>query len=421
MLKTILRKEHKNKWERRVALTPDAVSELNQAGFLIAIEPSEFRVFDDESYVSCGSESSLNLADYELILGIKEPPVDSIQKHQTHLCFSHTIKGQDYNMPLLQKFIDQKATLIDYELMMNESGIRTIAFGRYAGIGGAIDTLWLYGQMLAEQGINSVLSEMKQTWEYQSLANAQRLIEPIDINQDKKPLRVVILGNGKVGMGAAEVCRWLNLPEISAQDISEGHYDDEHHWFSVLDVTEMYGRIEDGGFDRDEYTKEGKTLYRSRFKELLTHCDVVLQSSFWTDHYPRHMDADDFRKNADILPAILGDISCDIDGSFVCTKKITDIENPVYRYHPETEEITDGLEGEGMAVMAIDNLPCELPADASSHFSNVLSVHLPALMQLDFDNDFESLPLIEELKNAVIVYRGELTPNFQYLKRYLST
>ena len=419
MLKTILRREHKNRWERRVAISPTAAGQLKSQGFQLDVESSEDRIYTDATYEA----EDLQITDtphlHQLVLGIKEPPIESIQEHQVHLCFSHTIKGQDYNMPLLQRFLDQDATLIDYELMKDERGIRTIAFGRFAGIAGAIDTLWLYAQILQRENTQTILSEMTQSWEYGSVASAETKLSAIDINRDKRPLRIIVLGNGKVGMGCAEVCRWLGLPEISAEAIAAGHYDDEHHWFSVLDVSEMYAKDDGSDFDRDEYYQYGKAKYHSRFKEMLGHCDVVLMSSFWTEEFPRHMELDDFAQYANVLPKILGDISCDISGAFACTMKVTDIENPVYTFFPQSRTIEDGLHDAGLPIMAIDNLPCELSKDASDHFSSVLSSHLPDLMTMDMKQDFEQLQLNAEIKDSIIVYRGELTPNFKYLEQYL--
>ena len=131
------------------------------------------------------------------------------------------------------------------------------------------------------------------------------------------------------------------------------------------------------------------------------------------------MELEDFAQHADVLPKILGDISCDISGAFACTMKVTDIENPVYTFFPESRTIEDGLHDAGLPIMAIDNLPCELSKDASDHFSSVLSSHLPDLMTMDMKQDFEQLQLNAEIKDSIIVYRGELTPNFKYLEQYL--
>jgi len=419
MLKTILRKEHKNRWERRVALTPDSVAKLHAAGLRIDIESCDTRVFSNASYLAAGAELVQTPDRHDLVLGIKEPPVTSIQTDQLHLCFSHTIKGQEYNMPLLQKFIDQRATLIDYELMTNEQGVRTIAFGRFAGIAGAIDTLWLYVKKLRLNDRVSCLEGLKQTWEYQTVAAAQQALQELD-SQSGEPVHVVILGDGKVGQGTREVCEWLGLQAITAKQLYHGEYDINSSWYCIMAKEEIYARLDKQEFDCADYLREGKATHRSRFTDLIDKVDVVLQTSYWTDFYPRHMEDADFKTYADQLPEVLGDISCDINGSFACTKRITNIDSPAFTYDHHTGELRDGLESGYMGVMAIDNLPCELSSDASNHFSQALQKHLPALMQIHFSDDYNDLALDDELKRAIIVYQGELTPDYKYLQEHLS-
>ena len=162
MLSTVIRKEHKNDWEKRTALTPSDASELIAQGFPIQVEPSDIRIYADADYKHQQVPVSGCPKNAEFVVGIKEPPVDSIQPHQVHLAFSHTIKGQDYNMGLLQKFIDQEATLIDYEPIANEQGARTIAFGRFAGIAGAIDSFYVAGEKLKALGRESSFQSVKQ-------------------------------------------------------------------------------------------------------------------------------------------------------------------------------------------------------------------------------------------------------------------
>ena len=162
MLKTIIRKEHKNQWERRAPLTPEAVKVLTEQGLDIELESCDVRIFSDQEYQDAGAKYPAHPDNAEFVLGIKEPPVDSIKYGQVHLAFSHTIKGQDYNMPLLQKFLDEKATLLDYEPIIDPvTGQRTIAFGRYAGIAGAVDSFHVLGQKLAQKGFENAIVESK--------------------------------------------------------------------------------------------------------------------------------------------------------------------------------------------------------------------------------------------------------------------
>ena len=417
MLKTILRKEHKNKWERRTPLTPDAVNNLNEINLRIDVESSDVRIFEDSQYQISGLQMYNTPDNHQLIIGIKEPPVDSIQKEQVHLCFSHTMKGQDYNMPLLQKFIDQKATLLDYELMADETGKRTIAFGRHAGIAGAIDTFWIAGQKLDLKACKSGLSDINQTVTYKTIESAKAQLANIDL-QSNTAVRVLIIGSGNVGKGAEEVCQWLGLPKLEAELFLENNLP-EGSWYSVLSSSHLHQRVTGGDFDYQEYLQKGKGSYKSLFGSFLGRFDIVLQTSYWTDFYPKHLTREQFIEHKNNLPWVLGDITCDIDGSFECTKKASTIDKPAFTYHPANDSITDGVSLEGITVMSIDNLPCELSLDASQHFSAKLEEYSPYLMKMNLHNNITDINLPDELKKAVIVYKGELTDDFQYLNEYL--
>ncbi|MCP3674524.1 MAG: alanine dehydrogenase [Gammaproteobacteria bacterium] len=417
MLKTILRKEHKNKWERRTPLCPSAIDNLIDYGFPVDVEVSDVRIFGDESYQSIDAVTFSTPDNHQLIIGIKEPPIDSIKPSQVHLCFSHTIKGQEYNMPLLQRFIDNQATLFDYELMADENGIRTIAFGEYAGIAGAIDSFWIAGQKLILKAESSPLSEVKQTIHYETIDNVKRALSKINL-QEGKAIRILIIGNGNVGRGAEKVCKWLNLPQLSAEKFLDNQLL-EGSWYTVLNCEDIHQRIDAGKFDWDEYIEKGKAFYRSKIESLLGRFDILIQASFWTDFYPRHLDNQQLIKNEQQLPWVIGDISCDIDGSFVCTQKASSIDQPAFSYDPTDGSMTDGISRDDMTVMSIDNLPCELSLDASEHFSQKLEEYTPHLMGMNLTKPFNELALPDEIKRAVIVYNGELTENFQYLNDYL--
>ena len=231
MLNTVIRKEHKNDWEKRVALTPSDVESLILKGFPIKVEKSEIRVFADSEYQALNISLDGCPAKGEFVVGIKEPPIDSIESNQVHLAFSHTIKGQDYNMVLLQKFLDQKATLIDYEPIVDSNGQRTIAFGRFAGIAGAIDSFFISGQKFTAMKQQSCLSQVKQTWQYGSIEQVKQHFNSINVEQGE-PVRVVIVGTGNVGKGSEEVCQWLGLKKVDIQDLINGNAPDGS-WYAV--------------------------------------------------------------------------------------------------------------------------------------------------------------------------------------------
>lgn len=417
MLKTLIRKELKNQWEKRVALTPADAAELAAKGLPLSVEPSDFRVYPDTDYFSQYKILAGKPANAELVIGIKEPPVDSIKPGQVHLAFSHTIKGQDYNMPLLQRFIDQKATLIDYEPIVDEIGVRTIAFGRFAGIAGAIDSFYTAGLKYKMLGSEFCLPEIKQCWQYASIEQIRQELDAIKLKQGE-PLRVLINGNGNVGMGSVEVCQWLGLPEINIERLIAGEVPDGS-WYAVAGCEHVNQRKDGDPFDMQDFIEQGAEAYTSSFDQLLGKFNILLQAFYWTDKYPKHLDLKCMRKHKDRLPLVVGDISCDINGSLACTSKASDIEHPAFTFVVDSGETLEGVQAEGVSVMSIDNLPCELPLDSSRYFSNILKGYLPNLASIQLDKPFEQCGLIPELARAVIVYKGKLTPDFRYLASFL--
>ncbi len=417
MLSTVIRKEHKNSWEKRAALTPSDAAELVNIGYPLSVEPSDIRVFSDADYASLDVSLKGCPRQGEFVVGIKEPPVESIQANQVHLAFSHTIKGQDYNMPLLQKFIDQNATLIDYEPIVDSSGKRTIAFGRFAGIAGAIDSFFVAGKKAMAKKELSCLTEVKQTWEYQSIDKVKSHFDSIDVTQGT-PVRVLIVGTGNVGKGSEEVCQWLGLTKIDIDELLSGNVP-PGSWYAVASSRHINRRTDEGAFDMQDFVEQGVDAYESTFDKLLGTFDILLQTPYWTERYPKHLSRERMLKHSESLPLVVGDISCDINGSLECTTKASDIDTPAFTYDVNTNESTDGVLESGITVMSIDNLPCELSFDASQHFSNILKGYMQNLMSIDLTKPFEDCGLIEELAGAVIVYNGELTPEYRYLQAFL--
>ncbi|MCW9015978.1 MAG: alanine dehydrogenase, partial [Kangiellaceae bacterium] len=401
MLNTVIRKEHKNDWEKRTALIPSDAAELVEKGFPVSVEPSPIRVYSDTEYESAGVSLQGCPEKGEFVIGIKEPPVSSIQANQVHLAFSHTIKGQDYNMGLLQKFIDQKATLLDYEPIVDDTGKRTIAFGRFAGIAGAIDSFFVAGEKYAARKEASCLTEVKQTWQYGCIDRVKEHFASVDVNSGV-PVQVLIVGTGNVGKGSEEVCQWLGLPQISIDDLLAGDAPGGS-WYAVASSRHINARIDGEAFDMDDFVEHGVDKYESTFDQLLGKFSILLQTPYWTEKYPKHMDQARMEANKASLPLVVGDISCDINGSLECTTKASDIDTPAFTYNVDSKISADGVVADGITVMSIDNLPCELSLDASKHFSGILKGYMENLMAVDLTKSFEECGLIPELARAVIV------------------
>ena len=420
MLKIAIREETKNKWERRTPLVAEAVKTLQSDGIEIAVQKSPIRIQPEAEFIAAGAKIVDSVDNANCVLGIKEPVVERVQQGQIHVAFSHTIKGQAYNMPLLQRFIDQKASLIDYETIVDESGARLIAFGRYAGIAGAVDTLCGLGKKFAAIECDSPLTELNMTYHYETIETLKSALNGFDM-QTGTPVQALIVGTGRVGQGAREVLEWVGLPEVTPEAFLAGDLP-SGSWFCQLKSAHIHRRIDGGAFDYSEFVEYGKARYESSFDQALGKFNVLIQTPYWTEKYPKHLDAARMKTHVDDLPLVIGDISCDIDGSLECTQKASTIDAPFFSYNPYTGLIADTIstEADHPLVMSIDNLPCELSMDASRHFSSCLVEYIPSIAGWDLNTPLESLDLPEPIKKALIVYNGELTPDYQYLEKFLA-
>ncbi len=432
-MKIGIRREDKNEWEARAPLTPPDTKKLIDQGIQIVLQPSPIRIFSDTEYVDAGATTSENLSDCSLILAVKEIPIDFIEDGKAYLFFSHTIKGQDYNMPLLQTMIDKKTQLLDYERIVDAEGRRLIFFGRHAGLAGMIDTLWALGQRLAQEGIPSPFSKIKKTYEYGGLENAKKALEKIagelsktGVPKEVQPLVVGFTGYGNVSQGAQEIFDIFPHKELSPKELlSESSFTEKDHllYKVIFKEKDLVETIDSGNqfILQDYYDNPEK--YQSKFERYLPELSVLVNCIFWDIKYPRLITLDYLKKTwqAVDIPRlrIIGDVSCDIEGAIQCTTKVTDPGSPVYTYDPLGGKVQDGVTGRGPAIMAVDNLPCELAAEASQAFSTVLVDFLPELAKADFDESFTELKLPPELLSALILHNGELTEDYKYLQQYL--
>ncbi len=429
-----IRREDKNEWEARVPLIPSDVQKLVDKGIEVFLQPSTIRIFSDQEYIKVGAIISEDLSSCSTILAVKEIPIDFIGKGKTYVFFSHTIKGQDYNMPLLQKMMDEKTQLIDYERIVNKKGQRLIFFGRHAGLAGMIDSLRALGRRVESESVKNPFNKIKKTFEYRGLENAKKQIGKIadditknGIPNEMRPLVCGFSGYGNVSQGAQEIFDILPHKEISPQDLltSKNLFDDSKHIlykvvFKESDLVET--KDPKDKFELQDYY-DNPDKYKSKFEKYLPNLTVLMNCIYWDTPYPRLITLDYLKKvwteTENQKLKVIGDISCDIDGAIQCTMKSTEPGNPVYVVNPIDCSVVDGVEGYGPVIMAVDNLPCELAEEASKSFSKVLVDFIPQLMRADCGVDFKSLKLPEELRRGMILYRGKLTPEYRNLEKYL--
>jgi len=386
-----IRREDKNQWEARVPLTPRHIRELrNRYQIEFLIQPSAIRTFSDDEYRHAGAVVQEDLSECDIVFAVKEIPLNFFLPGKKYVFFSHTIKGQSYNMPRLKRMVDLKTTLIDYEKIVDENGRRLMFFGRFAGIAGMIDSFWALGSRLKNEGFDTVFSQLKQALDYSGLESIKaayrkqaKTLARNGFPEALTPLIFGFTGYGNVSRGAQEM-------------------------FDIFPLQDYYHHPE---------------KYESKFEQYLSYLSVLINAIYWDTMYPklvtRRYLKERYESEAGLPLKVIGDITCDIGGSIECNISETDSGNPVYVYDPIKEDIQYGTEGNGPVVLAVDNLPCELPKESSTVFSTVLKEFIPALLKTDFSLDFDNVNLPTELKRATILYNGEFTPDFEYMREFI--
>ncbi len=427
-----IRREDKNEWERRVPLTPaDAARVQAEYGHRIVVQPSPIRVFPDDDYRGLGLEVSDEALEADILIGVKEIPPELYRRGGVYVNFSHTIKGQPYNMPLLKRYLEQGCSLVDYELIADDQGRRLIFFSLHAGYAGMIESLRALGLRLAAEGIATPLQDVKPAYAYADLADAEHHLRTIGDRLwnegpfflETGPVVIGVSGYGNVSRGAQEVLSWLPVATISVDDLPRAAEVSDGMPLAMCVFAEQdMVRPKSGEFVLQDYYDNPEN-YEGRFEDHLPHLDLLVNTIFWTERYPRLVTrawaAEQFRGGGRPRLRVIGDISIDIEGSIELSLKATYPDTPSFTYLPATGEAVDGVEGEGLVIMAVDNLPCELPRAASEHFSEVLWSMVGDLGRADWSVDFAELDLPSHLKRAVIVHKGELTPDFAHLSAHL--
>ncbi len=431
MHKTGIRYEDKYVMERRVPLVPAHIKQLVEKDLHFEVERSEKRVFKDSEYEEAGAELVDRIKEADVILGVKEMPIDFFEEHKTYIFFSHTIKGQPYNMPLLRRMMEKKVNLIDYERIVDEKGRRLIFFGRFAGLAGMINSLWSLGQRWKEKSYETPFLHIRQTHHYHSLDEAKDAVSKVageiksrGIPAELSPIVVGITGYGNVSKGAQEILNILPVKEISPEELLNlsDKEDDALIYKVVFEEKHLSRPLEAGKeFVLQEYYNHPEK-FESQFEQYIPHLTVLMNCMYWDDRYPRIVTKDYLVKlysQGNPKLTVIGDVTCDPDGSIECTHKGTEIEDPVFVYNPFTRQPAMGFKGEGILVMAVDILPSELPRESSQTFSDALVGFMPAIAIADFEKPFRELEIPLPIKNGMILHKGKLTPDYQYLKEHL--
>lgn len=395
-------KEGKVPADHRVPLTPEQCKVVKESypGLDIAVQPSEIRAFSDDEYQEWGISLQENLGDCDVLLGVKEVPIDMLIPNKTYLFFSHTYKKQEYNRDLLRAILDKKITLIDYEMLKEPNGKRVLGFGRYAGIVGAYNAFRAWGELKGRYKLKPAYS-----------CNDRRELET-ELAKVQLPdnLKIAMTGAGKVAAGAMEILSALKITQVFPEEYVANIFQGEPI-FTQLDVRHYFKRKDGSDFTRKEFFANSEG-YESNFLTYAKTTDIFIACHFWSEKSPYIFTREDVR-HPDFNIKLISDISADIDGPVASTIRPSTIEEPFYGYEPHEErEVPFGSQG-AIAVSAVDNLPCELPRDASEDFGNEL---VKKVIPQFFNGDkYQILAKASETNSE-----GKLTDAFHYLSDYVA-
>ena len=386
--------------DKRVAFTPLQVEEIMQRfpHVKVVCQQSTVRCFLDQEYRALDIPVVTDVQACDILMGIKEVQTPDLISNKTYLFFSHTLKKQPYNRKLIQEILKKNIRLIDYEALRDTQGNRLVAFGRYAGIVGAFNGLWTYGKRFKRFSL-------------------RRAFECFDINDLKLELRkvklpaikIVLTGAGRVAKGAMETLDTAGIRKVSPPDFLSQTF--EKPVYVQLSSSDYHSRKEGGHFNREEFHQYPER-YESHFSEFTKVSDILLAGAFWNPRAPLLFSQQDMQAN-DFRIKVIADITCDINGSIPSTKRATSIVDPLYDYDSLTDSVQPSLTNDQfITVMAIDNLPCELPRSASEEFGRDL-----------IDRILKPL-LVEDTEGTVargtIAENGNLSSTFDYLRDYVS-
>tara|TARA_B000000477_G_scaffold77300_1_gene64967 strand:+ start:222 stop:1415 length:1194 start_codon:yes stop_codon:yes gene_type:complete len=391
-------REEKVPVDRRVPFSPSQCKRIedNFPNLQIYVQSSNIRCFSDQEYIDHGITVLDNLESCDVLFGIKEVPKDKLISNKTYFFFSHTIKEQEYNRDLLKKMIELNITMVDYEVLKYENGSRILGFGRYAGIIGAYNGLLTYGlknELYSLKPANKCLNRIEMDSE----------LSKVNLSNEK----FLVTGKGRVGGGILETIKKLNIIEVGIDDYINNSFD--YPVYLNIDVLDYNERIDGRQSDFSDFINNSSD-YKSTFMKYANVTDIFFAGHFYGSGAPYLFTRNDV-KSDDFNISVVADISCDIDGPVATTIKPSTINDPIYGYNPHTESEDDFKSNDVVAVMAVDNLPCELPKDSSEDFGeNLIKNIIPIIGN---DNKI--------VNGATICQNGDLSEEFEYLRNYINS
>jgi len=391
-------KERKNPPDRRVVFAPGELAKLKQLyhDATVEVESSDIRIFSDIQYKSLGITITDDVSNCDVLFGVKEVPVENLIPNKAYFFFSHTIKKQPYNQKLLKAILEKNIDLYDHETIVDEHNRRLIGFGKYAGMVGVYNGIRAFG----------IKFELFKLPKAETLAGKDDLIKHLK-RITMPALKFVVTGTGKVGSGAKEILDAIKIKEITVENYLTKNY--TQAVYVQLDVLEYNKRIDGQTLDFNDFV-EHPEAYTSDFEKFTKVSDIYFAGHFHASGAPMIL-TKEMLNASDCKVKVVADISCDVNGPIASTLRSSTIEEPIYGYFPLENKEVDVFHPAAVVVMAVDNLPCEIPKDASEGFGEQFMEHvIPAF----FNGDKDGI-----LQRAKITEKGKLTPRFAYLQDYV--
>jgi hypothetical protein len=390
-------REEKNPPDKRVPLTPLICSEIikKYPHVRILVQPSKIRCYSDEEYTSFGITLQEDLSECEILMGVKEVPPEKLIPGKKYFFFSHTIKKQPHNKKLMHALIEKKIQMIDYETLTDKHNNRIIGFGRYAGVVGAYNGILGYG-------LKYDLFRLKPAHLCRDKAEMEDELKRVRLPN----IKIVLTGGGRVANGAIETLSAMRIRKITPEEFLMGSY--REPVYCQLNPRDYVERPDDHNFDLNDFFTHPEHFV-SRFVPFTKVSDLYISTHYWDPRAPRMFTKEDM-KARDFHISVIADVTCDIEGSVPSTLRASSIAQPFYGYNIVTDKEDLPFNKDTVCVMAVDNLPCELPRDASDDFGKDLAERvLPHL----FGNDPDKV-----IKRASITKNGKLETAFEYLSDY---
>lgn len=391
-------KERKNPPDRRVVFSPNELNRLKQLypEASVKVESSEIRIFSDDAYKSMGITVADDIFDCDVLFGVKEVPVENLIPDKAYFFFSHTIKKQPHNRKLLQAILEKNIDLYDHETIVDELDRRLIGFGKYAGMVGVYNGIRAFG----------IKFELFKLPKADTLSGKDAMITQLK-RITMPALKFVLTGTGKVGSGAKEILDAIKVKEITIDNYLNKKY--AQAVYVQLDVLDYNKRKDGEMLDFKDFVNHPDE-YESDFEKFTKVSDIYFAGHFYANNAPLIL-TKEMLNASDCKLKVVADISCDVNGPIACTIRSSTIEEPLYGYFPLEDREVDLFHPAAVAVMAVDNLPCEIPKDASEGFGEQFMQHvIPAF----FNGDKDGI-----LQRAKITEKGKLTERFSYLQDYV--